>query len=116
MKKTLAIQSILSEGWQEWKVMSLIFLVLVLLSSVLLMTSLPKGAVLWSSFVSAIVIPPLVLNRKKRLNKMYAHMSSHNMSYAISNITWETTQKNQDVIFRVEGNPNSHRAYIHIVA
>lgn len=65
-RKSLSIQAILTEGWQEWKTVSLVFLAIVLPSSVLLMTPLPKSAVLCSSFIAAILIPPLALHWKER--------------------------------------------------
>ena len=67
----LSIQAILKEGWQEWKTVSLIFLVIVFPAAALLMTPLPKSVVLWGSFMIAIIVPPLILSWKERRKKRH---------------------------------------------
>ena len=79
----LSIQAIIKEGWQEWKTVSLIFLVIVFPAAALLMTTLPKSAVLWGSFMVAIIVPPLILSWKERRKKRHneVKLSESGMSF-----------------------------------
>jgi hypothetical protein len=70
--RSLLTQRIVSKDeWQEFKTIGLIFLGIVFPAAILLMTPLPKAAVLWGSFVAAIIIPALMLYWKERRTKRH---------------------------------------------
>jgi hypothetical protein len=78
--RTLLDQLISKSEQQEFKVISLTFLGIVLIGDLLLMNTASKGLILWGSFVAAIIIPAIVLDwgarRKKRHNKVKWNKSS----------------------------------------
>ena len=74
--RSLLMQSLCKDGWQEFKTVVLVFLGIVFPAAILLMTPLPKPAVLWSTFVAVIMIPPLVLHWKERRKKRYDEVKS----------------------------------------
>ena len=66
-RSSRSIRASLREGWREWKIVSGVSCVIVLVGvALLLLTSLPPSIVLWGSFVGALVVPPLILSWGKR--------------------------------------------------
>ncbi|SRR5712691_759048 len=69
-RKNPSIQTWFKEGWQEFKIVGLVFLGIVFLGAALLMTPLSKATVIWGSFVAGMLLPPFFLywgeRRKKR--------------------------------------------------
>ena len=61
----------LNDTWHEFKIVGLVFLGILVPTTILLMTPAPKEAVLWISFVVAIILPSLALHWKGLQKKIH---------------------------------------------
>lgn len=80
MPKNFSDQIVSKDEWKEFKIISLIFLGIVLTGSILLMTTIPKTTIIWSSFIAGMIIPVVIFylreRHKKRYNKVELNESS----------------------------------------